>query len=54
VLGLGGGGGRIQSDAEKKGRGCDYHEVDNDKVDDVKKGKQGKKILMIVFQSISA
>ncbi len=42
-LGLGGGGGRIQSGAERKGRGCDYHEVDDDEDNDGKGGKQGKK-----------
>ncbi len=46
-LGLGGGGGRIQSGAERKGWGCDYHEVDDDDDnddDDGKGGKQGKSI----------
>ncbi len=43
-LGLGGEGGRIQSVAERKGRGCNYHEVDDDNDDDGKGGKQGKSI----------
>ena len=43
-LGLGGGGGRIQSGAERKGRGRDYHEVDDDYNNDGKGGKQGKSI----------
>jgi hypothetical protein len=42
-LGLWGGGGRIQSGAERKGRGCDYHDVDNDNDDNGKGGKQRKK-----------
>ena len=45
-LGLGGGSGRIRSGAERKGLGCDYHEVDDgddDDDDDGKGGKQGKK-----------
>jgi hypothetical protein len=42
-LGWGGGGGRIRSGAERKGRGCDYHDVDDDDDDDGKGGKQGKK-----------
>ncbi len=48
-LGLGGGDGRIPSGADRKGRGWDYHEVDDDDDDDGKGGKQGKSI-----QSISA
>ncbi len=45
LLRLGGGGGRIQSGAEKKGRGCNYHEVgnDNDDNDDDGGGKGGSK-----------
>ncbi len=47
-LGLGGGGGRIKSGAEKKGWGCNYHEVDDDDDDNNDDsngngGKQGKK-----------
>jgi hypothetical protein len=43
LLGLGGGGGRIQSGAERKGRGQNYHKVDDDNNDNGKGGKQGKK-----------
>jgi hypothetical protein len=45
-LGSGGGGGRIRYGAERKGRGCNYHEVDDDdddNNDDGKGWKQGKK-----------
>ncbi len=47
-LGLGGGGGRIQSGAERKGGRCNYHEVDNDNDDndgdgDGRGGEQGTK-----------
>jgi hypothetical protein len=45
-LGLGGGVGRIQYGAERKGRGCDNHKVDDDDDgddDDDKGRKQGKK-----------
>ncbi len=44
TLGLGGGGGRIRSGAQRKGRGCDYHEVEDDDDDDGKGGKHGKSI----------
>jgi hypothetical protein len=47
LLGFGGGGGRIQYGTERKGRGCDYHEVDDDHDDDNDNGKrrkQGKSI----------
>ncbi len=50
-LGLEGGDGRIQSGAGRKGRGCNYHEVDNDDDDD---DDNGEKVLMMVFHSISA
>jgi hypothetical protein len=43
-LGLGGGGGWIQSGAERKGWGSNYHEVDDDNDDNGKGGKQGKSI----------
>jgi hypothetical protein len=43
-LELGGGGGRIQSGMERKARGQDYHEVDNDDDDNGKGWKQGKSI----------
>jgi hypothetical protein len=43
-LGLGGGGGRIQSGAERKGQGCNYHEVDDDNDNNGKGRKQGKSI----------
>jgi hypothetical protein len=42
-LGLGGGGGRIRSVVERKGRGCNYHEVDDDGDDSGKGVKQGNK-----------
>ncbi len=53
---LGEGSGRIRSGAERKGRGCDYHEVDDDNDEDDDDGKGGGlgKVLMIVFHSISA
>jgi hypothetical protein len=57
---MGGRGGRIRSGIERKGWGCDYHEVDNDNDDNDDDGKEGKggeareKALMIVFHSISA
>jgi hypothetical protein len=41
-LRLGGWGGKIPSGAERKGRGCNYHDVDDDEDDDGKGGKQGK------------
>jgi hypothetical protein len=50
-LGLGGGDGRIQYCAERKGRGCNNHEVDddNDDNDDNDKGReQGKSINDII------
>jgi hypothetical protein len=43
-LGLAGGGGRIQSGVERKGKGCDYHKVDDEDDNDGKRGKQGKSI----------
>ena len=42
AVGIGGRGGRIRSGFERKGRGCDYHEVDNDDDDDDDDGKGGK------------
>jgi hypothetical protein len=47
---LGGEGGRIQSGAERKGQGCNYHEVDDEDDDDYDNGKGGSKgkVLMIV------
>ncbi len=45
-LGLGKGGFRIQSGAEREGRGCNYHDVDDDDDDDNDDGKgrkQGEK-----------
>jgi hypothetical protein len=58
-LELGGGGGRILSGAERKGRGCNYHEVDNDNDEDHdnggdKGGGAREEVLTIVFHSISA
>ncbi len=35
---------------ERKGRGCDYHEVDNDDDNDGKGGKQGKSINDIISE----
>jgi hypothetical protein len=43
-LGLGGGGGRIQSGAERKGQECKYHEVDDDDDNNGKGGEHGKSI----------
>ncbi len=43
AVGLGGGGGRIQSVAERKGWGCDYHEVDDDNDEDGKGGEAREK-----------
>ncbi len=45
-LGLGGGCDRVQSGAERKGQGCNHHEVDDDDDDDddndgSKRGKGG-------------
>ncbi len=47
-LGLGGGVGRIQSGAERKGWGCNYHEVNDDNDDNNddggSKGSKGRSI----------
>jgi hypothetical protein len=52
-LGLGGGDGRIQSGAERKGWGCDYHEVDDDDDDDDDDGKGGEAKEKSINDSIS-
>ncbi len=43
-LGLGGGGGRIRSGAERKGQGRDLNKVDDDDDNNGKGGKQWKSI----------
>ncbi len=54
-LELGEGGGRIQSGTEKKGRGCNYHEMDDgdDENDDNSKGRKKGKSINDVFHSMS-
>ncbi len=42
AVGIGERGSRIRSSFERKGRGCDYHEVDNNDDDDDDDGKGGK------------